>query len=217
MMTIRILACCLLAAALSISACAPLTYQVQVNGYTDPTTPGVIAPGDTFFVMENKEAKNPLLEKEIREKIVKLLESQGYPSAPLEKARYLLFFGYDIGAGRSVTVVFPDFYPYGWGYYPWYPRSYYFASPFAGYWPYTETIYDRWLLIKVVDARAYRDKGQFHSVWVGEARSTGTSQDLRVVVNYLLKAVFEQFGKNTGKAVTVEVSEQDAVIRELSK
>ena len=213
----RILACCLLAAALSLSGCAPRAYQVQVNGYTDPTTPGVIAPGDTFFVMENKEAKNPLLEKEIREKIVKLLESQGYSSATLDQARHFLFFGYDIGPGRSVTVVFPDFYPYSWGYYPGYPRSYFFASPFAGYWPYTETLYDRWLLIKVVDAKVYRDKGQFKSVWVGEARSTGTSQDLRVVVNYLLKAVFEQFGKNTGKAVTVEVSEQDPVIRDLSK
>ncbi len=211
----QLLAFALIAAALVLGGCAPLTYQVQVNGYTDPTTPGVIAPGDTFFVMENKEAQNPLLEKEIKEKIVKLLESQGYASAPLDKARYLLFFGYGMGAGRSVSVVFPDYYPYWWG--PGYPRSYFFASPFAGYWPYTETLYDRWLLLKVVDAKAYRDRGEFKSVWVGEARSTGTSADLRVAVNYLLRAVFEQFGKNTGKAVTVEVSEEDRVVRELRR
>jgi hypothetical protein len=216
-MATRILACCLLAAALGLAGCAPVAYQVQVNGYTDPTTPGVIAPGGAFFVMENKEAKNPLLEKEVKGKIVKLLESQGYSQATLNKAQYLLFFGYDIGPGRSVTVVFPDFYPYGWGFYPGYPRSYFFASPFAGYWPYTETIYDRWLLIKVVDAKTYRDIGEFKSVWVGEARSTGASQDLRVLINYLLKAVFEQFGKNTGKAVVVEVREQDAVIRDRAK
>jgi len=210
-----ILVCCLLAAALAFTGCAPLTYQVQVNGYTDLTAPGVIAPGGTFFVMENKEAKNPLLEKEIKEKIVKLLESQGYGSAPLDKAQYLLFFGYGMGPGRSVTVVFPEYYPNWW--YPGFPRSYYFASPFVGYAPYTETLYDKWLLVKVVDAKAYRDKGEFKSIWVGEARTTGTSADLRVVVNYLLRAVFEQFGKNTGKAVTVEVREDDPVIRGWTK
>ncbi len=210
-----ILACCLLTA-LVLAGCGPLTYQVQVNGYTDPTAPSVIAPGGTFFVMENKEASNPLLEKEIKEKIVKLLESQGYGSAPLDKAQYLLFFGYGMGGGRSVTVVFPDYYPAWW--YPGYPRSYFFASPFpAYYYPYTETLYDKWLLVKVVDAKAYRDKGEFKSIWVGEARSTGTSADLRVVVNYLLRAVFQQFGKNTGKAVIVDVSENDPVIRGWTK
>jgi hypothetical protein len=213
----QILASCLLAAALALGGCAPLTCLVQVNGYTDPAAPSLIAPGATFFIMENKEARNPLLEKEIQGKIVQLLKAQGYPEAPLDKAQYLLFFGAGIGPAHSVTVVFPDFYPYNWCYYPGFPRSYYFDSPFVGYYPYTETIYDRWLLIKVVDARTYREKGEFKSLWVGEARSTGTSQDLRVAVNYLLKAVFEQFGKNTGKALNVEVSEQDPVIREWTK
>jgi len=214
-MTKHLLAFGLIAAALVLAGCAPVTYQIQVNGYTDPTIPEVIAPGDTFFVMENQKAQNPLLEKEIKEKIVKLLESQGYAIASLDKARYLLFFGYGLGEGRSVTVVFPDYYPYWW--YPGYPRSYFFSSPFVGYWPYTETLYDRWLLIKVVDAKAYRAKGEFKSVWVGEARSTGTSADLRVAVNFLLRAVFEKFGVNTSKAVTVDVSEEDRVVRELSK
>jgi hypothetical protein len=210
----RLLAACLAAVALSVSGCAPLTYQVQVNGYTDPAAPGALSPGGTFLVMENKEAKNPLLEKEIKEKIVKLLTSQGYAPAPLDKAQYLLFFGYGIGGPRSVTVVFPD-YP-AWAWYPG-PRYYWFASPFPGYFPYTETLYDKWLLVKVVDAGAYREKGDFKSLWVGEARSTGASADLRLVVNYLLRAVFEQLGKNTGKAVTVDVSENDPVIREWTK
>jgi hypothetical protein len=40
---------------------------------------------------------------------------------------------------------------------------------------------------------------------VGEARSVGASSDLRLVLNYLLVADFKEFGKNTGKAVTVEI------------
>jgi len=35
----------------------------------------------------------------------------------------------------------------------------------------------------------------------------GSSSDLRLVLNYLLVADFKEFGKNTGKAVTVEIGE----------
>ena len=78
-----------------------------------------------------------------------------------------------------------------------------------GYYPYTEsTVYDRWLLINVVDGKYYREKGQWRTIRVGEARSTGASADLRTVINYLLLADFQQFGKNTGKAVTVEIKAQ---------
>jgi hypothetical protein len=41
---------------------------------------------------------------------------------------------------------------------------------------------------------------------VGEARSAGTSSDLRLVLNYLLVANFKEFGKNTGQAVTVKIN-----------
>ena len=40
-------------------------------------------------------------------------------------------------------------------------------------------------------------------------RSTGTSSDLRTVLNYLLLADFKEFAQNTGKAVTVEIGEPE--------
>ena len=60
----------------------------------------------------------------------------------------------------------------------------------------------------MVDGKYYREKGEFQTVWVGEARSTGTSTDMRVAINYLLLADFQQFGQNTGKAVGVEINER---------
>ena len=54
------------------------TFNIKVNGYTDPGKPGLIKPGGSFCVMENQEVKNPLLEKEISGKITKLLEVRGY-------------------------------------------------------------------------------------------------------------------------------------------
>lgn len=211
-----------------LGGCALVTYQVQVNGYTDPKIPGHISPGASFFVIENKEAKNPLLEKEIRAKIIKLLEQQGYQIAPFEKAEYYLLFAYGIGSGQKVTVVMPDYYPYDWNWGPGFGvgsgialggRSYIFGGPFFSYFPsYSKTLYDRWLLLNVVDGKYYREKkGEFRTLWVGEARSTGTSSDLRTVASYLLLAEFEQFGKNTGKAISVEINEQDIRVKALEK
>ena len=79
--------------------------------------------------------------------------------------------------------------------------SYFFAAPFFTFYPSPENLYSRWLLLNVVDGKYYREKGQFRTIWVGEARSTGTSADLRTAINYLLLADFKQFGQNTGKAV----------------
>ena len=90
-------------------------------------------------------------------------------------------------------------------------------APFFSFYPGPESRYDRWLLINVVDGKYYREKGQFQTVWVGEARSTGTSQDIRVAINYLLLADFQQFGQNTGKALGVEVNEDAPQVQGLAK
>ena len=110
-----VIGCCL-------SSCASYNYNVMVNGYTDPGTFETVKPGGSFFVIENQEAKNPLLEKEIKEKINKLLQSRGYAVTTFEKADYYLFFGYGLGEPRSVSVAMPDYYGgigwgmgYGWG------------------------------------------------------------------------------------------------------
>ncbi len=204
----------LLLAAGCLGGCGPTLVQVNVNGYTDLAAPAAIAPGGSFFIIENREARNPLLEKEIKEKIVKLLEQRGYQMAAYEKAQYYLFFSYGSGPGRSAPVALPDYYGWGSGY-GW-PHSYLLVAPVFSYYP-RESLYDRWLLINVVDGKYYREKGEFSALWVGEARSTGTSGDLRLSVNYLLLANFQEFGNNTGKAVAVEINEQAPQIQGLIK
>ncbi len=204
-----------------LCGCGPTLYNVNVNGYTDPATPGVIGPGNSFFVIENQKAQNPLLEKEIKEKINRLLTKQGYPVVAYEQAQYYLFFSYGVGGERAASVVMPDYYTsYGFGLgggSGWHGSPFVFAAPFFTFYPGPESLYDRWLLINVADGKYYRETGQFRTVWVGEARSTGTSQDIRVVVDYLLLADFQQFGRNTGKAVTVEVSESAPRLQGLTK
>ena len=188
------------------------TLTIKVNGYTDPGTPGLIKPGGSFCVIENQETKNPLLETEINGKITKLLETRGYSVTTHEKADYYLFFGYGMGEPRSVSTTAPDYYGgFGWGagygrggWGGWGGPSVSIGMPWGGSAG-SATLYDRWLLIKVVEGSAYRTQKISRPVWVGEARSAGTSSDLRMVLNYLLVADFREFGKNTGQAVTVEI------------
>ena len=199
----------LLVIGLCLSGCSSVsTFTIKVNGYTDPGTPGLVKPGGSFCVIDNQEAKNPLLEAEIKEKINKLLLTHGYPVATFEKADYFLFFTYGMGEPRSVTVATPDYYGgFGWGWgggYGWGGPSVAVGIPWGGFAG-SAALYDRWLQIKVVEGSAYRTQKMSRPVWVGEARSLGASSDLRTVLNYLLVADFREFGQNTGKALTMEI------------
>jgi len=205
------LGCCL-------TGCASY-YLIKVNGYTDLTSFREIKPGGSFCVIENQEAKNPLLEAEVKQKIHNLLEARGYYITSFEKADYYLFCGYGLGEPRSVAL--PEVYGgvgWGWGYYGGGGPSVRIGGP-----PYGActtdivTLYDRWLQINVVEGPLYRTQKLSHSLWVGEARSTGVSSDLRTVLNYLLVADFREFGKNTGKALTREIKEQDPEVYSLTR
>jgi hypothetical protein len=203
----------IIVAGLCWSGCGTATtFTIKVNGYTDPGTPGLIRPGGTFCVIENQEAKNPLLDKEISGKITRLLETRGHAVTTFEKADYYLMFAYGMGEPRTVNVTTPDYYGgFGWGWGGgyggwggWGGPAVSIGIPWGGSTDST-TLYDRRLLIKVVEGPAYRTQKTSPPVWVGEAYSLGTSSDLRLVLNYLLVADFKEFGKNTGKAVTVEI------------
>jgi hypothetical protein len=195
------------------------TYQVQVNGYTEAAAP-LLAPGASFFVIEDQKAQNPLLEKEVKAKIDKLLEKHHYLLAPYDQAQYYVLFTYGMGAPQTVSTAAPSWglgvgFGTGW----WGP-----PAAYGFYWPgygpyYTETrpLYDRWVRLTVVEGKYYRDTGGSRPVWVGEARSTGSSSDLREVLNFLLVAVFEQFGKNTGKAVPATIKQKDPRVVDLEK
>ena len=185
----------ILVAGSCLSAAAPLFTTSTSTATPTRRRPRSVNPGSTFFVIENQKAQNPLLEKEVKEKIDKLLTSRAIRLVAYDKAQYYLFFSYGIGGERSATVVMPDYFTsYGFGLgggSGWRGSPFIFAAPFFSFYPAPESLYDRWLLLNVVDAKYYREKGQFRTVWVGEARSTGTSSDLRVAINYLLLADFQ--------------------------
>ena len=202
--TIGLLA--LLALVWCLPSCSTVpTYTIKVNGYTEPGTQTQVKPGSYFFIMDNPDAKNPLLDQEIKEKINNLLLTHWYLVTTFDKADYYLFYKYGMGEPKSVSVTAPDYYGgLGWGVGYGGP-AFYMGLPLSGYSTDITPLYDRWLQLTVVDGPAYRNQNISRPVWVGEAHSLGTSSDLRSVLNYLLVADFKKFGQNTGKAVTMEI------------
>jgi hypothetical protein len=186
-------------------------YQIQVNGYTDSGGP-LLAPGASLFVIEDQKAQNPLLEKESKGKINNLMVKHGYLLAPYDKTQFYLFYTYGLETSGTVTVAGPIGPGRGWsglGYSAYLPAKY---GPYAMD---TLTLYDRWLKVTVVEGKYYRETGKSRTVWVGEARSTGTSSELREILSPLLIAAFDKFGKNTGKALLSWIKQDDPRVRGL--
>jgi hypothetical protein len=204
----------------TLAGCATY-YKIKVNGYTAPSAAERIKPGGFFYIMEDQAAQNPLLEAEVKGKIARLLQEKGYPvTNSFDKADYYLFFRYGMGPPRSIGV--PDYYGgFGWGFgwgpgWGWGGPSVAIGGPGYGWGTDVITLYDRWLQIKVVAGLPYRTQKISQTVWLGEAKSSGSSSDLRTTLNYLLVAVFNQFGKNTGKAITVELKQNAPAVSVLS-
>ncbi|MCX5804895.1 MAG: hypothetical protein NT010_02335 [Proteobacteria bacterium] len=95
-----------------VQGCAS-SYTVKVNGFLDPGKPLIITPGTTIHVVEDKEAKNTLLDKEVTKKLENMLKLKGYSISELDGPRYYILYGYGIGHERTVTRAMPIYQPGG--------------------------------------------------------------------------------------------------------
>jgi hypothetical protein len=75
--------------------------------------------------------------------------------------------------------------------------------------PYSEIIYTRWLVLRLVDGDVYRNSQKVEPLWIGEVTSAGPSSDLREVINYMLIAAFEYFAQDTGRQIIAVISQAD--------
>lgn len=75
--------------------------------------------------------------------------------------------------------------------------------------------YTRTLIVDVVDFTHYKNTGQVVLLWKGDITSTGSSNDLRLVMPMLVESGFRHFGQNTKKGITHVYSEYDSDIEKL--
>jgi hypothetical protein len=185
---------------------------VGVNGYSASGQNLQINHVSSIYVIEDSNAPNPILEKEIGMKIRKLLNEKGY-SIAADEANYYLLFDYGMNSGQTVTDAMPIYYP---GVYYDYPYSGIYSYNYATYVPYSTVVYSRWLVLRLIDGNTFRTSRKGRPLWIGEVTSTGPSSDLRELINYMLIAAFEHFGQDTGKRVSKYFSEDDERVKLLT-
>lgn len=175
---------------LIVTACvtSPLRYDIKVNGFKAGNNS--ITAGKKIFVYRNNKAVNPLLEEEIGKKIENALGMKGYiPVERLSKSEYVLVFKYSIDQGKTYTRT----YSYGGTRLNINSGE---LEPTTNVGSRIQTIYNRQLRLSLIKTKRFLIK-ESKPVWIGEINSSGSSSDLRKVIDYLIIGAFEHFGIDT--------------------
>jgi len=185
-------------ALLPMAGCAT-SQRVRVSTYAAPDA--ALARGAQVFVKTEPNVSNPVFDQQVKVKIQKLLVENGYRVGPESGARYILTFQF----GTSDYLVHDFYYGYApyatWGFYGPY------AFGYSYYQPYVWTVWDYWLNMRLRDQQAQQESNAV--VWIGDAGLSRTRGDKRKAVNYLLVALFDYFGLDTGQAIDVRVKRSD--------
>ena len=192
------------------AGCANQAY-VTVNGFLDTTKISEIPNSTSIGVFENPNTNNPIFEKEVAAKIRKLLCAKGY-NTTTNTPKYCLFFDYGVDSGRTVTKSIPIYEPGGTATvntFGNYGNSSFSTVQMPGhttYVPHSETLYTRWLVLKLFVRTDYNRANDTNPVWIGEITSSGRNSDLREMINYMLVVAFEHLGENTTTRVGEYIS-----------
>lgn len=184
------------------TGCATTRYSVDVNGYAGSGA-DALRPGSRVAVVPNRFEANPLLAAEIKAKLERLLITRGYRITSTDSADLVLLNVFGIGTPQEIAtgaVAMP-------------------IGNMIAYVPTSSVLYFRWLMVAVAPASHYGVAGQsFDDVewsWVAEVTSSGSSGDLRSVIDYMLIAAFQYFGNSTGRRIRINVPGNDNRLGEL--
>jgi hypothetical protein len=199
-------------AAVLLGGCTTTKYYVAFDGYAARTEVPLAAQRTRVFLIPSADSANPLLSEEVREKTATVLQQHGFILSSWDSADVFVGVAYGIGKPRQVTD----------NVLVWRPGTTTTLStplgvPIAtarsngslGTRSVTYTQFDRWMTLSAFDAAAYRSTNTAKAIWRGESRSSGTSSDLRTVINYMLVPVGEYFGQSTGRQVTLTIGAKD--------
>jgi len=188
---------------------------VNVNGYLEQNTH--IEQGKRVFVFINKGIANPILAKEIADKMQKVLVTKGYYLADdISNSDYVLTFAFAIDSGKPITS--SSTYSYSTssyelniytGQFELVPHAHTQTNISSG------TMYTRNLVLTLFDSKELLVKQKANPIWIGEIGSSGSSSDLRKVLDYLIVAGFENFGEDTKGQQKYKFLEGDKRIQNL--
>ena len=181
-------------------------YQARVNGYSASGRVIEIPRTSSIAVLNNSNAPNPLLEKEVARKVARLLKDNGYNPVATD-ADYYLMFNYGIDSGQTITSIVPVHSPGNLMTYRipdgagGYRYSTIHTPGQTDYMKRTETVYNSILVLRLFKDRPSKENNDIEPLWIADVTVSANQPDLRDLINYMLIAGFDHFGQHTGKAV----------------
>ncbi len=193
------------------AGCTP-TYTVHVNAFSEIKEP--LSRTTPLYVSIDPGSRNPIFADIIAAKTRALLEERGYtPAEKAEGAGYVLTFRAGIDSTRVLDYM-PVYRPYG-GFYGFYGRYHHFGYGYSTYVPYIETVYAHWLEMRLFTPGP-NVKGGSRPIWIGEALVGRNDAELRESINYLLIGLFEYFGADTQRWVSIKLKKDDPRVEGLA-
>lgn len=203
--------CIILISILICTTGCSTAYTVHVNGFSELDEP--IKEKASVYVKVDPNSQNPIFDNEIKTKVEILLKEQGYvPASDIELSDYRLVFQVGLDS-RRVSGYTPLYRPF-MSFHDRYWGDYHFG--YTSYVPYIDTYYDQWLVMKVFATDPDTAPRTEQVIWIGEAMIGTDVADLRRVVNYLLVAGFEYFGRDTKRQITLKILPDDPRIIRIS-
>lgn len=198
---------------LTACGCQP-SHLVRINSYLEQGQVARLVPGSTLTIRPDPKAANPIFERQVGAKFSWALNNSGYRVAG-EGGEFAASFTYGVEKGtRTVlrTVYGPSV-----------PvrivtkddrgrviRTEEYQRNETSQVPVREEVYHRWLSLKISRA----SDGQ--AVWIGKARDSSISRDLRPAMNYLIAGLVQYVGKDTGQEIAVSLNSESPLIRLLA-
>lgn len=209
---LRVVSACLIM--LSLGGCAgpKLRYEVGVNTFCAPDA-APIQPGARVHVWISDEDQNDLFKQEVAGKIKCLLTEYGYVVSDFIDSEYSILFGFGIGQHDEAYTKYVYQHPgkvasnFAEG----------VALGLASNKPVesVRTVNDRWFCADVVDVVEYLESNEVTVVWSCETRSSGSSSDLRDVLDYMLVPSLENFGTSTGSVKEYRLTPNSKKVKRL--
>ncbi len=205
--------CMLLLLIVAIGAGCTPTYTVHVNTFSELKEP--LSQTTPIYVSVDPNSRNPILADVIAAKARALLQERGYtPADKTQGAGYTLTFRAGIDSTRVLDYA-PVARPFG-GFYGFYGGGFrHFGYGYSTYVPYMETVYAHWVEMRLF-TQGPDAKSKTRPAWIGEAVVGRSDAELRDSVNYLLLGLFEHFGADTQRWVSLRLKANDPRIEGLA-
>ncbi len=198
-----------LAASLA-AGCTP-TYRVYVQAYSELSAP--LGRGVPIGIATDSTESNPGLYNEIRLKVERLLQQDGYHVVPPDQAEYRLHFR----AGDTPEDVL-GYYPYNSYYWDAYGHGTREGPPsglgYAAAGPYVGIHLNQWLALSLIQVKPGASDER-KVVWVGQAATQTDRLGIRQAVDYLLVACLPRLGIDTHGPMVVSLREDDLRVQEM--